>query len=53
MAKNYPGWAEKGWLAWYDCDNCAFQRRKSISAKKVAQWGLELGGWVLRGGEEE
>ena len=52
-AKAYPGWAEQGWLAWYDGDNCGFQRRQPMSARKVAQWGRQLGGWTLRGGEQK
>ena len=52
-AKRSPGWAEKGWLAWYDCDNCGTQRRQPVSARKVTEWGRQLGGWVVRGGKQE
>ncbi len=51
-AERYPGWTEAGWLAWYECDNCGIQRKRPVSAKKVAQWGQELGGWVLEKNQE-
>lgn len=52
LARSYPGWTEKGWLAWFQCDNCAWNRYKPVFEKKVAEWGRTLGGWVLRGSED-
>lgn len=41
----HPGWAMLGWLAWWQCEHCGADVMTPVSAKQVAQWGCELGGW--------
>lgn len=41
----HSGWATLGWLVWWQCPRCEADVMTPVSAKQVAQWGRELGGW--------
>jgi hypothetical protein len=41
----HPGWKTLGWLAWWQCSQCGTDVMTPVTAKQVARWGRELGGW--------
>lgn len=47
----YPGWREKGWLAWWECPSCGEDHSRTWEAltdDQVLAFGVRRGEWRPR-----